>query len=95
MAPSKETTPDSSSDQTPTIIGGNIIGVGSKMNRPSVITYENATNYRQFEFIWDPSKDVIASGGAQVPVATPGQGTQGLQPFGGPRNRGRPRGQPR
>lgn len=87
-------TPDSSSDQTPTIIGGNIIGVGSKMNRTSIITYEDATNYRQFEFIWDPSKDVIAIGGAPGQSAAPGQGTQSLQPFGGPRNRRRSRGLP-
>jgi hypothetical protein len=92
--PHDSSSPDSLSDDTPAIIGGNIIGVGSKINRPSVITYDNATNYRQFEFIWDPSKDVVAAGGppATGPVTTPGQGTQGLQPFGGPRNRGRQRG---
>ena len=47
---------------TPTIIGGNIIGVGSKVDKPSIIIYDKAKNYRLFEFIWDPSKDVIGVG---------------------------------
>ncbi len=38
-------------------IGGNIIGVGSKVNKASFLVYEKAKNYRKFEFIWDPSKD--------------------------------------
>jgi hypothetical protein len=73
--------------ETPTIIGGNIIGVGSKVAERSIRIYEKAKNYRLFEFIWDPSKDALAIGGqagAQVgtPV-TPGQG-QGQTPFGTP-----------
>jgi hypothetical protein len=43
----------------PKIMGGNIIGVGSKINHKSLKVYEKAKNYRQFEFIWDPSKDVM------------------------------------
>jgi hypothetical protein len=67
------------SDTEPsTIIGGNIIGIGSKIDRKSVIVYEKATNYHLFEFIWDPSKDVMGIGGAAggqvgTPVP-PGQG---------------------
>src|SRR6266446_73134 len=59
----------SSSDQqaipsgdTPTIMGGNIIGVGGKINKSSIIIYDKAKNYRLFEFIWDPSKDNLMSG---------------------------------
>jgi hypothetical protein len=48
--------------ESPNIIGGNIIGVGSKAVAPSVIVYEKAKNYHLFEFIWDPSKDVTISG---------------------------------
>ena len=44
---------------TSTIIGGNIIGVGSKINKKSIIWYDKAKNYRQFEFIWDPSLDSL------------------------------------
>ncbi|MDP9147348.1 MAG: hypothetical protein M3N22_06785, partial [Acidobacteriota bacterium] len=47
---------------TPTIIGGNIIGVGSKVDARSVIVYEKAKNYRMFEFVWDPSKDATIAG---------------------------------
>jgi hypothetical protein len=50
------------SGDTPTIIGGNIIGVGSKVNKSSIIVYDKATNYRLFEFIWDPSKDSFGAG---------------------------------
>jgi hypothetical protein len=44
---------------TASIIGGNIIGVGSKINKKSIIWYDKAKNYRQFEFIWDPSLDSL------------------------------------
>ncbi len=60
-----DTSPDSSaipSGDTPTVIGGNIIGVGSKVNKSSIIIYDKAKNYRLFEFIWDPSKDSFGVG---------------------------------
>jgi hypothetical protein len=53
---------------TSTIIGGNIIGVGSKISARSVRVYEKAKNYHLFEFIWDPSKDTTIAG--QVPLQT-------------------------
>ncbi|HXM90828.1 MAG TPA: hypothetical protein VN974_04740, partial [Candidatus Dormibacteraeota bacterium] len=53
---------------TAPIIGGNIIGVGSKISARSVIVYEKAKNYRLFEFIWDPSKDTTIAG--QPPLQT-------------------------
>ena len=73
--------------ETPTIISGNIIGVGSKVSERSIRIYEKAKNYRLFEFVWDPSKDALTIGGqvgTQVgtPV-TPGQG-QGQTPIGAP-----------
>jgi hypothetical protein len=59
------------SDPT-TIMGGNIIGVGSKINQRSITVYDKAKNYKQFEFIWDPSKDSIILGGAPGPqIGTP------------------------
>jgi type II secretory pathway pseudopilin PulG len=73
------------SDAEPsTIIGGNIIGIGSKIDRKSVIVYEKATNYHLFEFIWDPSKDVMGIGGnAGGQVGTPVPPGQGFgQGFG-------------
>lgn len=56
----------------PEVVGGNIIGVGSKINQRSVMVYDKAKNYRQFEFIWDPSKDAIGIGAAPQNTALPG-----------------------
>ncbi len=63
---------------TPNIIGGNIIGVGGKVNKRSIIVYEKAKNYRLYEFIWDPSKDSIGVG---QPGMQTGNGLGG-QPIG-------------
>lgn len=67
------------------LIGGNIIGVGSKVNKRSVIIYDKAKNYRLFEFIWNPSKDLANAINQQI--GTPNQNQQGNAPgqtgFGG------------
>ncbi|HUL34988.1 MAG TPA: hypothetical protein VL128_13975 [Candidatus Eisenbacteria bacterium] len=60
-------------DVTSDIVGGNIIGVGSKVNQKSVIWYDKAKNYRQFEFIWDPSKEPINGGTNSGVVGVPPQ----------------------
>ncbi len=69
---------------TPTLVGGSIIGIGSKINQPSIIVFEKAHNYRLFEFIWDPSKDLGIAGapGQQIgtPAGAPGQNPTGTQP---------------
>jgi len=65
-------------EDAPTIMGGNIIGVGSKINKKSVIVYDHAKNYRLFEFIWDPSKDTFGIGQPGLQTGT-GLG-QGLGP---------------
>jgi hypothetical protein len=78
-------TPDASNSQdTPTIIGGNIIGVGSKIAGRSVIVYEKATNYRLFEFIWDPSKDATIAGQPGMQTGTGLGQTPGLNPAAAP-----------
>jgi len=66
---------------TPTIVGGNIIGVGSKINKSSIIVYDKAKNYRLFEFIWDPTKDNIGAGQPGMQTGT-GLGQQPGQPIG-------------
>jgi hypothetical protein len=68
------------------IIGGNIIGVGSKANGKSVIIYDQAPNYRLFEFYWDPSKDLVQFGAQpNIPgTSTPGT-PAGAQPGTNPR----------
>jgi hypothetical protein len=74
---------------TPAIIGGNIIGVGSKINKSSIIVYEKAKNYRLFEFIWNPSRDNLGVGqpGMQTgtglggqPIGVGSPGSPGQQP---------------
>jgi len=73
---------------TSSFVGGNIIGIGSKANHKSVIVYEKATNYHQFEFVWDPSKDTMGMGGTGSGAGTgafgqtPGQGMNGTNPNG-------------
>jgi type II secretory pathway pseudopilin PulG len=62
-------------------IGGNIIGVGSKINKKSFMVYEKAKNYRLFEFIWDPSKDMTV-GRASTGIGTPIQNMNGTNPTG-------------
>jgi hypothetical protein len=75
---------------TSSIIGGNIIGVGSKINKKSIIWYDKAKNYRQFEFIWDPSLDSLTGQRiGSVPVSNPNpfgaqpntNGNTGASPF--------------
>ena len=60
------------------IMGGNIIGVGSKVNKQSFLWYEKARNYRLFEFVFDPTVDIIT--GRRVgtfPGQVPGAVTPG------------------
>jgi type II secretory pathway pseudopilin PulG len=74
------------SGDTPTIVGGNIIGVGSKIDKSSVIVYQKAKNYRLFEFVWDPSKDRIGAGQPGMQTGT-GLGQQpGQNPGNPPQN---------
>lgn len=64
-----------STDLPPTVMGGNIIGVGSKVDKQSFLWYDKARNYRLFEFVWDPTIDVLTGQrqGGQIPGAvTPG-----------------------
>jgi hypothetical protein len=60
------------------VIGGNIIGVGSKINKHSIIVYDKATNYRLFEFVWNPSKDMANALNQQINA--PNQNPQGTAP---------------
>ncbi len=78
--------PQTSGSQSPglgtdgTIIGGNIIGVGSKINRKSIKIYDSGTTYREWEFIYNPSKDVTVVGQPGVVVGTPGGQSTGTNP---------------
>lgn len=73
--------PIGNSDGATEVIGGSIIGVGSKVNKKSIIWYDKAKNYRQFEFIWDPSKEPVNGGASAVvgvPPANPQSGSNSI-----------------
>jgi len=80
------TSPDDAANATPSglvssdspLIGGNIIGVGSKINKRSVIIYDKAKNYRLFEFVWNPSKDVANALNQQI--GAPNQNLKTIAP---------------
>lgn len=57
--------------ETPTIMGGGVIGVGSRVNQSSVIVYDKANKYCMYEFVWDPSKDLgLAAPAPGTPLGT-------------------------
>ncbi len=68
------------------VMGGNIIGVGSKVNQRSIIWFEKAKNYRQFEFVWDPSVDSLT--GARQGINTNTGNPFGPQPGASPTSSG-------
>jgi type II secretory pathway pseudopilin PulG len=51
------------------VFGGNIIGVASKVERASIKSYNGRVVYREWEFIWDPTKEAGVVG---QPGARPG-----------------------
>ena len=63
--------PATRTDSEGRIVGGNIIGVGSKVRKPSIRIYKGGESYRFWEFIWDPVADAAAAG-AVAPGAAPG-----------------------
>jgi type II secretory pathway pseudopilin PulG len=72
------------------VIGGNIIGVGSKVKQSSLRIYQGGDTYEHWEFIWNPLQQV-AIPGQQAPVnpnapavptgpQPPGQPAPGIAP---------------
>jgi hypothetical protein len=64
------------------MMGGSLVGVASKVKKPSIRVYNDGRTYFQWEFIWDPSK----SGAPGTPTApagsTPAGNPSGIQPPG-------------
>ena len=56
-----------------TVLGGNIIGVGSKVKQSSLRVYQGGDTYEQWEFIWNP-RNQIAFPGAPAGPTSPSQG---------------------
>ena len=63
--PQRPSTPTSGPSSP--IFGGNIIGVASKVERASLRAYNGRTVYREWEFIWDPTKDAGVVGAPAGP----------------------------
>lgn len=57
------------------IIGGNIIGVASKIKQQSLMVYNKGTTYYEWEFIWNPLQST-----AGAPAGAPGQTPANGQP---------------
>lgn len=63
---------------TPTggeVVGGNLIGVASTVDRPSLKVFMGGRTYRQWEFIWSPlegQRAVILPGATNQPAPTAG-----------------------
>ncbi len=54
---------------TGAVMGGNIIGVGSKVKQSSLRVYQGGDTYEQWEFIWNPMQQIA------FPVAPAGPST--------------------
>jgi type II secretory pathway pseudopilin PulG len=61
-----------------TVIGGSIIGVGSKMKEPSLRVYDGGDRYELWEFIWNPMQQVAVPG--QAPAGPAAPAAPGLNP---------------
>jgi hypothetical protein len=67
------------------VFGGNIIGVASKVEKPSLKLYNGRKIYREWEFIWDPAKEAghaqaAALGQAVTPPASTPTSAPAVQP---------------
>ena len=51
------------------VIGGNIIGVGSKVKESSLMLYKGYDSYDQWEFVWNPAQQSAIPG--QQPAVNP------------------------
>ncbi len=64
-----------------TVLGGNIIGVGSKIKQPSLRIYLGGDTYQQWEFIWNPTGQIALPGQTPVnPNANPTTAPNGTNP---------------
>jgi hypothetical protein len=57
------------------VVGGNIIGVGSKIDKSSVRLYVGEDNYKNWEFIWNPLRTAVPGqppANPNGPAAPPG-----------------------
>jgi len=66
---------------TGAVMGGSIIGVGSKVKHSSLRVYQGGDSYDQWEFIWNPVNQIAIPGGPpQSPSAPVQPGAPGMAP---------------
>jgi hypothetical protein len=69
-----------------TTLGGSIAGVGSKIDKKSLIVYKNGKTYKQWEFIFNPLEQQLGGGAGIQTGGVPGSvpaGQANPAPFGG------------
>jgi hypothetical protein len=66
-------------ENTGEVVGGFIVGVASKIDKPSLKVYKGGTTYKQWEFIYNPLEQVQTFGGASL-IGTIGTNPMGPQP---------------
>jgi hypothetical protein len=62
------------------VIGGNIIGVASKMKESSLRVYQGGDTYETWEFIWNPQTQVAIPGQGGTPIAPGAPGAPNAAP---------------
>lgn len=68
------------------VFGSSIIGIGSKAQGRSILWLDGAKNYKDFEFIWDPSKDNMGVNAVKLLNAPSDSVQQPAAPFSGQTN---------
>jgi hypothetical protein len=63
-------------------LGGGIVGIASKLDREGIKIYNEKTNYKEWEFVYDPAKQ--AGAGGNLPGQRQGMGGAGMNPGGIP-----------
>ncbi|HMD31792.1 MAG TPA: hypothetical protein VKG84_07765, partial [Candidatus Acidoferrales bacterium] len=66
-APVAPKSADAGATTSDTVFGGQLVGVGSKVDRKSIRFYKGYGKYREWEFIWDPAEEAAAEAGAVLP----------------------------
>ncbi len=63
-------------------LGGGIVGFASKVDREGIKIYNEKTNYKEWEFVYDPSKQAGLGGGMNTPGQRQGTVGPGINPGG-------------
>jgi hypothetical protein len=75
MTPDEQSQPEALQGD---VIGGNLVGVGSKVKKPSIKVYNGGTTYYEWEFIWKPQQGQAGATGATGAVPASAQNPQGV-----------------